>query len=259
MSLALFRRLFLLGATASGLVLLAASASARSREAGIDEPRPPVLASSQRWVSAAELYAVAERAVAQVLQARGARAELSMPRDAGRGVTVDAGQVELVARALPAEMAWSPRMAVWVDVVQGDAPRRSVLVPVQVRAWRPGWVALRDMPAGTRLSDAWLRQDEVDVAAGGQPAWQGDPQGLVLRSPAVAGRYLAAQQVAAPHAVARGERVELVHRLGAVDVLADASALQDGEIGQHVQVRVAAAQGPVLARVIAPGRVELLK
>jgi flagella basal body P-ring formation protein FlgA len=53
--------------------------------------------------------------------------------------------------------------------------------------------------------------------------------------------------------------VELLHRIGAVEVLAGASALQDGGVGQHVQVRVDAAQGPVLAKVLAPGRVELLK
>jgi flagella basal body P-ring formation protein FlgA len=44
-----------------------------------------------------------------------------------------------------------------------------------------------------------------------------------------------------------------------VEVLAGANALQDGGVGQHVQVRVDASQGAVLARVVAPGRVELMK
>jgi hypothetical protein len=35
--------------------------------------------------------------------------------------------------------------------------------------------------------------------------------------------------------------------------------LQDGDEGQHIQVRVDGAQGAVLARVIEPGKVELLK
>ncbi|MGM9489675.1 flagellar basal body P-ring formation chaperone FlgA [Ideonella sp. YS5] len=217
----------------------------------------PALATSERWVAPAELFAAAEQALKPLLEARGARVELTMPRDAVRGVVVDAGAVELAARALPGDFAWSSRIAVWVDIRQAGATRRSVLVPVQVQAWQAGWKAVRDLPAGTRLSQTLLERGEVDVAAGGQPAWQGDPEGQSLRAPVMAGRYLGASQVTPAHAVARGERVELVHRMGVVEVLAAASALQDGEIGQHVQVRVDASQGPVMARVVAPGRVEL--
>ena len=150
-------------------------------------------------------------------------------------------------------------MTVWVDVRQGSQVRRSVLVPVQVRAWQQAWVAERDLVAGARLSADLLRTDEVDVAAGGQAAWRGEPEGRVLRAGVLAGRYLGQHQVSAPHAVTRGERVELLNQLGAVQVLAAASALQDGDQGQHIQVRVDGAQGAVLARVIETGRVELLK
>lgn len=150
-------------------------------------------------------------------------------------------------------------MAVWVDIRQGGQLRRSVLVPVQVRAWQKAWVAERDLAAGAKLTSDLLRVDEVDVAAGGQAAWAGEPEGRVLRSAVLAGHYLGASQIAAPRAVSRGERVELMHRLGAVQVLAGANALQDGDPGQHIQVRVDGAQGAVLARVTEPGRVELLK
>jgi flagella basal body P-ring formation protein FlgA len=225
-----------------------------------DEPASgaPALAANERWVAPAEFLAAAERTLKPALQARGARVELSLPRDAVRGMVVDSS-AELSARPLPVDVAWAPRIAVWVDVRQDGSARRSVLVPVQVQAWQEGWVAVRDLPAGTRLSQTLLQRGEVDVAAGGQPAWQGEPEGQWLRATVMAGHYLAASQVTPPHAVARGERVELVHRLGAVEVLAGASSLQDGEIGQHVQVRVEASQGPVLARVIAPGRVELMR
>jgi flagella basal body P-ring formation protein FlgA len=243
----------------AGVVLPAGGAMAepplRAEPAGV----APATATSERWVAPAELFAAAQTVLMLVLQSRGARVELAMARDTLRGVVVDAGAVDLAVRPLPADIAWAPRMAVWVDVRQGGVTRRSVLVPVQVQAWQGGWVAIRDLPAGTRLSQTLLQRGEVDVAAGGQPAWQGEPEGQWLRAPVMAGHYLAASQVTAPHAVARGERVELVHRLGAVEVLADASALQDGEIGQHVQVRVQASGGPVLAQVIAPGRVELMK
>ncbi|HEV8690099.1 MAG TPA: flagellar basal body P-ring formation chaperone FlgA [Ideonella sp.] len=222
-------------------------------------PAPPPMGASERWVGPTELFAAAERALAATLRTRAARIELAMPRDGLHGVVVDAGAIELVARPLASEWAWSPRMAVWVDVRQGGVVRRSVLVPVQVHAWQKGWIAERDLAAGAKLSADLLRADEVDVAAGGQAAWQGEPEGRVLRATVLAGRYLGAQQVTAPRAVTRGERVELVHQLGAVQVLAAANALQDGDQGQHIQVRVDGAQGAVLARVIEPGRVELLK
>ena len=227
----------------------------RDAEAG----EAPVLAAGERWVSPSELFAAAGRALKPLLETRGARVELAMPRGAVHGVVVEAGATELAARPLPTDLPWAPRVAVWVDIRDGARDRRSVLVPLQVQAWQSGWTSVRDLPAGTRLSQTLLQRGEVDVAAGGQAAWQGEPEGQVLRAPVMAGHYLGASQVAAPHAVARGERVELLHRLGAVEILADASALQDGEIGQHVQVRVEASRGPVLARVVAPGRVELLK
>jgi flagella basal body P-ring formation protein FlgA len=243
------------------VLMVSAAASATPGPQGVAVPgdAPPLLASNEQWVSPADLFSAAEQALKPVLLARAARVELTMPHDGPRGLVVNTGATELVARPPSTDMAWSARMVVWVDVRQGGTAIRSMLVPVQVHAWQSGWVAVRDLPAGTRLSQTWLQPGEVDVAAGGQPAWQGEPEGQWLRSPVLAGRYLGASQVAAPHAVARGERVELVHKLGAIEVLASASALQDAEIGQHVQVRVEASQGPVLARVTAPGRVELMK
>jgi flagella basal body P-ring formation protein FlgA len=241
---------------------VSASAHAQAESnwpAPADPAAPPALATSEQWISPAELFAAAERALASVLRPLAERVDLSMPRDGLRGVVVDAGPVELVARPLPADGLRSSRQTVWVDVRQGGTSRRSVLVPVQVHAWQNAWVAQRDMAAGTRLSVDLLRKDEVDVAAGGQAAWHGEPEGQVLRSPVLAGRYLGAQQVAVPRAVTRGERVELLHRLGAVQVMSSASALQDGDTGQHIQVRPDSSQGAVLARVIEPGRVELLK
>jgi len=246
------------GAVAALLALLPGAAAADHAPHGNAAPgTAPALAASEQWVAPAELFAAAEQALKPMLEARGARVVLTMPRDAVRGVVVDAGRVDLAARALPGDFVWASRLAVWVDIRQGGTTRRSVLVPVHVQAWQAGWVAIRDLPAGTRLSQTLLQHGDVDVADGGQPAWQGEPEGQWLRAPVMAGRYLGASQVTPPQAVARGERVELVHRMGVVEVLAAASALQDGEIGQHVQVRVDASQGPVMARVVAPGRVEL--
>ena len=56
-----------------------------------DEPASgaPALAANERWVAPAEFLAAAERTLKPALQARGARVELSLPRDAVRGMVVD--------------------------------------------------------------------------------------------------------------------------------------------------------------------------
>lgn len=242
--------------------LLSASVACAQSEPPWDAPAAPAtptLSAGERWISPAELFAAAGRALSLVLGQRADRVVLSSPRDGAHGLVVDAGPTELVARPLAADTSWSRRVSVWVDVRQAGVTRRSVLVPVQVQAWQHGWVAQRDMVAGTRLTVDQLREDEVDVAAGGQSAWRGLPDGQVLRVPVLAGHYLGQQQVMVPRAVSRGDRVELIHRLGAVQVLASASALQDGDTGQHIQVRPDSSQAAVLARVVEPGRVELLK
>ncbi|HEX5682644.1 MAG TPA: flagellar basal body P-ring formation chaperone FlgA [Ideonella sp.] len=219
----------------------------------------PPLASNEGWVSPAMFFEAAERQLASAWKPHFSRMEVSMPRQGVRGLVIDAGPYELVARAPQPHRNMSARMSVWVDVRQGGVSRRSVLVPVQVRAWQSGMVALRDMAAGSRLSSELLQEAEVDVAAGGQWAWQGKVDNQVLRTPVLAGHYVGVQQVGTPHAVSRGERVELLHQVGAVRVSAAANALQDGDAGQHIHVRIDAAQGAVLARVIEPGRVELIK
>lgn len=218
----------------------------------------PTIASTERVVEAAELHALASRALERALQGRADRFQFTLPARSSP-MAVDVQGSELVAREVSGTVSLSSRMTVWVDVRQSGQVKRTLLVPVEVAAYRTGWVALRDLPVGARLSPGTLREQEVDIAAGGSEAWKGEPEGLVLRSPVLAGHYLAAGQVMTPPAVSRGDAVQVVHRLGAVEVQAVAKALQDGEVGKNIQVRISASQPPVLARVMAAGQVELVK
>jgi len=235
-----------------------ASALARDMPVPTAATVPP-LAPGEQWVSPDMLFDAAAQAVRQRAgQGPATRLELAMPQEGIRGLVVAGGALQLVAKSLPAERPWSPRLSVWVDVMQKGELRRSVLVPLLVKAWQRGWVARRDLPAGTVLNADQLREDEVDVAAGGSIP-QVEPAGRVLRSMLLAGRYVGALKTVQAKAVQRGDRVELLHRMGAVEVLASAEALQDGEPGEHVQVRLQAAGGAVLARVMSAGKVELIK
>lgn len=217
------------------------------------------VSSTERVIDADELHGLASRALERALRGRADRFQFSKPARVLSSTVVDARGTELVARDIASTVSLSSRMTVWVDVKQAGHAKRTLLVPVDVAAYRTGWVAMRDLPVGTRLSPSILREQEVDIAAGGNEAWSGEPEGLVLRSPVLAGHYLAAGQVVAAPAVSRGDVVQVLHRMGAVEVQATANALQDGDLGKTIQVRISANQPPVLARVMAAGQVELIK
>lgn len=217
------------------------------------------LSPTQQWIPAEQLHAAAAGALTDALAGRVDRLEVSMPRHGAAGVSVAAGTVRLVARDPGPETVLRPRVALWVDVLVSGVVRTSVLVPLELHAFQSAWVAVQDLPAGTRLSRALLRHEEIDLTLAGASAWRGDPEGQVLRTPIRAGRCVPESQVATAPAVARGDRVVLVHRLGAVEVQARADALQDGDPGQHVQVRVDGAHGAVMARVVEAGKVELYR
>lgn len=178
--------------------------------------------------------------------------------DAVPTVAIGDGPVEWVARRLADGVTPSPRQTVWVDIRQNGVPRRSVAVVVAARAWVQGWVARADLAPGLRPGAGWVERAEVDAAQAGAPLWQGELDGHVLRSPVRAGQPLLQRQVAAAPAVARGERVALLLRERALEIRASAHALQDGESGQTIRVRVG--EGAALtARVLGPGVTEFLR
>jgi flagella basal body P-ring formation protein FlgA len=245
-------------ALVAGCPLIAAASDNDHLRAVAPNPVAAV-ASNERVVDAEELHGLASQALERALRGRADRFRFSKPARVLSSTVIDAQGSELVAREVARAASLSSRMTVWVDVKQAGHAKRTLLVPVDVAAYRTGWVAMRDLPVGTRLSPGILREQEVDIAAGGYEPWAGDPEGLVLRSPVLAGHYLAAGQVEAAPAVSRGDVVQVVHRMGAVEVQTTANALQDGDLGKNIQVRISASQSPVLARVMAAGQVELIK
>lgn len=241
------------------VALLLAAATGSQFASAQARPSELVTDRSEQWICPEQLFEVARLEVATALAARVDRFETAMPKDM-RGVALDPGSVRLIARRLTSDGGIAKRMSVWVDIWQGPWLRRTVVVPVEVTAWQSGWIAKRDLPAGTRLSSEQLQASQVEISADGQPAWQGTlMEARVLRSPVLMGHYLRANQVANAQVVERGDRVEVVYRVGAVEVSSPGSALQDGGVGQHIQVRADGARGPVLARVMGAGRVELLQ
>jgi flagellar basal body P-ring formation protein FlgA len=149
-------------------------------------------------------------------------------------------------------------MALWIDVLVDGQLKRTVLQTLEVKAYRQAWVARVDVPAGERLDADAFEQRDVDVAAAGKTPWTGTSfDGLALRRRLLAGDFLTDATVGPQTAISRGDRVRLISRSGDLEIVADAVALQAGDVGQQIQVRVDAARAAVSGRVVAPNEVEL--
>lgn len=218
------------------------------------------------------------------LAVHSSRADISVtavPRD----VAVPLGQSVLKPRPLAQKAPLARRMVVWVDVWVEDRFVRTVPVGFEVAAYGPAYVATGDMPVGARLNEQALSVREVELTGRAAPvlAPDGPAAGHAtspatspatgsaagnarapvpaepgqLRRPVPAGAALTRLDVESPPAVARGDWVALRVRSGAIELEERAQALQNGRIGQTVNVKPSKATGAILARVVGPGQVEI--
>lgn len=179
---------------------------------------------------------------------------------APRDLDVPAGQQELRVRPLPVGTAVTARQRVWVDVFVDGGFVRAVPVDFAVAAYGQTWVTPAGIAHGAPLSAASLEAKEVDLA---QAAASAAPLKLqpaaVVRSrrSLAAGAPVTGADVELMPTVARGEPVTLVSHDRGLELELHAEALQDGQVGQTVRVRVRGAAEPVVAQVVAPGRVRI--
>jgi flagella basal body P-ring formation protein FlgA len=159
-----------------------------------------------------------------------ANAQLNAAGRAGRvearlvphDVALPGGEVRLEVRGLE-QASWPRRLVVWVDI------------------WSGGWF-VRTVPVG------------LETVAGDRRA--GDPaDGMPLASAAEDTGIPATAH--APLTVARGDWAVLRAIEGAVTLESRVEVLQDGRTGQKVRVRQHGAVGPVLARVVGRGLLEI--
>lgn len=202
------------------------------------------------------------------LAARSSHADVSVtavPRD----VAVPLGQSVLRPRPMAQDAPLARRMVVWVDVWVEDRFVRTVPVGFEVAAYGPAYVAASNLPAGVRVDAPALSVREVELTGRVAPVWA--PVGTAaggarmaaagearqLRRPVPAGSALTRLDVEIPPAVARGDWVSLRVRSGAIEMEERAEALQNGRIGQTVNVKPSKATSAILARVVGPGQVEI--
>lgn len=169
-----------------------------------------------------------------------------------------AGELRYRARLADASRL-RPRMAVWIDVIAGEAVYRSVVVPLAVTAWRGVYLARRDLPAGAVAVADDFTEGRQDIAALADAALA--PGTLVhggrVRQALAAGQVVTARQMAPADMVLRGDRVRLVISAAGIAVETRALAQADAVVGQRVQVRPERSNELVMARVVAPDLVSL--
>lgn len=152
-----------------------------------------------------------------------------------------------------------PRMAVWVDVIAGDAVYRSVLVALAVTAPRAVLVARRALPMGAVATEDDFAEQLADVAMLDDVALQRPAlaHGGRLRQTVAPGQVLQARHLTSDGMVLRGDRVQLRTAASGIAIETVAYAQADAVMGQQIRVRPERSSETVLARVTAPGTVSL--
>lgn len=140
---------------------------------------------------------------------------------------------------LPAGQRLWGRTRLGLRCVEG-AVRWNVFLPVQVKAFGPGWVLKGNVASGAALVQDDAMEAEVDWAAE-NAAILADPAqwvGQVAARMLLPGQALRQSMVRAPQAFAAGTQVRVVAQGPGFQVTADGQALGAGVVGQVVRVRM---------------------
>lgn len=173
--------------------------------------------------------------------------ELSSQQATPLRLEIEAGQFDPRLRLAPCEQIepflpagatlWG-RTRIGVRCVQGA--RWQVYLPVRVRAFGPGWVIQRHLPAGSVLGMDDVVESEVEWTALTAPV-MADPEqwvGMELARSLVPGTALRQGMVRAPQVFPSGAKVKVVIRGDGFVVSNEARSLSSGQVGRTVRVRL---------------------
>lgn len=223
---------------------------------GPDESR---VTAAGRMVSGEEISAAASSALRSWLEAQSDRHEMQIqlqPRD----LEVPEGALRLRARSLAGSQL-RKRMLVWVDVWAAERFVRTVPVAFGVTAWAETDTASTRIDAGAPLAAESVRRREIDLAVQSGatvidvPAEGGWRARHALRE----GEVLRPSGVERAPSVVRGQWAALRSQAGAVLLESRVEVLQDGRTGEKVRVRQPGATAALVARVVGPGQLEVVR
>ncbi len=202
----------------------------------------------------------ARRAMEEWLKTRADRSDIaevgSVP-----DISLPPGTVQLNVRPLADGTMPARRMRIWIDVLIDQQFIRAVAVNFDVSAYRPAYVARRDLAASSVAKRDDFEQREINVANGAKsevvPA-QVEVSSWRMKQSLLKGEALTQGKVSSVPDVMRGQAAILRTQNGLVVLESKVEVLQDGFTGQSVKVRPSASSGDVVARVVGSGVVELM-
>lgn len=225
---------------------------------GPDSSARPCQDAAKALAGAGPLHAEAARALCAQLAPWTTRVVLvPLPLEAGLGSQSAAEHRELVARPLRLDGPLPSRVVVWLDERGGGRATRVVPVRFELQAFGWRWAARVAVAAGEPVEGSAFERRELRLTQCCAAEPDVLPPAMVLRQGLAAGQPLSETSWRVPLAIARGDEVTAVSAQGAVRIEARARALQAGQPGRDVLVRIDGATAPIWARVLHAGRVEL--
>jgi flagella basal body P-ring formation protein FlgA len=205
----------------------------------------------------ARIVDAAKEMVASTVQSDGQPAPVMLAEELPK-IWLPHGEVTLLRRPLQKARV-RRRTTVDVDILVDGVYYQTVPVPLNVRLLRQALVARHDLNKGQVLGCADTEVRELDVAALASAPLVDDcaNQKRRLRRGVRAGDAILLSELESVPAVSEGERIKLELSDGAIQLEMTAMALNNGQIGQAIAVRIVASERPLLATVVGPGVAQL--
>jgi flagellar basal body P-ring formation protein FlgA len=182
-------------------------------------------------------------------------------KDASVEIEIGAFDPRLRLPACPAADIELPPVnhALMTAKVSCAAPVWTLYVPVRLHAWIDAVVAAVNLMPETTLGSADLTRGRVDLLAqsGGLLTDPAEAAGKVLRVGLPAGAPVLSPFLEAPVVIHRGQKVLLTLDADTMTIRAPALALEDGRVGQSIEVENPDSKKTIRATVVDDGSVEM--
>jgi flagellar basal body P-ring formation protein FlgA len=143
--------------------------------------------------------------------------------------------------------------------VECPSPNWAIYVPVRLHAYVEAVTASTNLAPNTKLTTNELSRGRVDAFSsnGGLVTETAQAEGKILKVGVVAGTPILASFLQQPLVVRRGEKVLMTLTDGDMVVRSTALAMEDGRVGDSIEVKNASSQKIVRATVAEDGTVEI--
>ncbi|MEX0603202.1 MAG: flagellar basal body P-ring formation chaperone FlgA [Marinobacter sp.] len=206
----------------------------------------------------------------QVLEAATQFLDQFVERQASNGYKITYELGNLDSRLTLANCIAGPTVAFSGDPWRSTHPRLEISCEGE-RPWRiflssalkitgEAFVAARPLGRGDRLREEMISRSEVVINSIRRGAIKKleDLIGMEISRPINAGTVFTPDLVSAPDAVSRGDHVIIIARSGNFSVQSRGKALGNGRIGEQVRIENLSSSRTLRARIIGPGRVEVV-